>query len=113
MAVECNAVKQLFPGRHLMEMFVRVVVFLKSGTLDGRHRTDNRIRSPRLVAYGSAGEGLLGNSANWTRNFGIRVASSCVMSLGESSRGEVNRSRAVRLFSKYTAMRWPSGFDTS
>lgn len=50
-------------------------VTVKGGSGRLHHRTDNRIRSPRLAAYGTTGEGKLGNSAKWTRNFGIRVAS--------------------------------------
>lgn len=40
-----------------------------------RHRTEIRIRSPRLGTSGTVGEGRLGNSAKWTQNFGRRVAS--------------------------------------
>lgn len=60
---------------HFVEVSLKVSVTLKSGPRRLCHRTHNRIRSPRLEAYGIAGEGKLGNSAKWTRNFGIRVAS--------------------------------------
>lgn len=58
-----------------MEVSLKCGVTMKGGSGRLHHRTDNRIRSPRLAAYGTTGEGKLGNSAKWTRNFGIRVAS--------------------------------------
>jgi len=73
---------------------------------------------------------MLGNSAKWTRNFGIRVAScgrylfvclrlSCVYTARVRALDiyeepcEATVQRAVRLFSKDTAIRWPNGCDIS